>query len=346
MLDDCLFAHKKPTLFGLILLLSSLLAACGVTSSAASEAALPEDDQPLFTGKKVAWVDSYHAGYEWSVGLEQSMKESLENTGVELKIIHMDTKRNTSEEFGETAGQTAKATLEAFDPDVVIATDDNAQKFLVVPYLKNTETPVVFAGVNWDASVYGYPTSNVTGMVEVELPLLLVSHLKQYAQGERVGMISVDVETQRKIVQIYNDRFFDGQMKVIWADTWDEFRAGFLQLQEETDIVLVSNNAGINDWDEAEATAFFTENTKVPTGAVYPWMAPYTLMVLGLVPKEHGQWAAETALEVLGGTPISDIPATENKQGELILNLDVAEQMDIVFTPSLLKNAQIYSRSE
>jgi hypothetical protein len=31
------------------------------------------------------------------------------------------------------------------------------------------DLPVVFVGVNWDASPYGYPTANVTGSVEVEL---------------------------------------------------------------------------------------------------------------------------------------------------------------------------------
>ena len=56
----------------------------------------------------------------------------------------------------------------------MIASDDNAQKYLVVPYLKGTQVPVIFNGVNWDASAYGFPTSNVTGMIEVELPDQLV----------------------------------------------------------------------------------------------------------------------------------------------------------------------------
>ncbi|MCB0211459.1 MAG: ABC transporter substrate-binding protein, partial [Anaerolineae bacterium] len=184
-----------------------------------------------------------------------------------------------------------------------------------------------------------------TGMIEVELPSLLASHLSQYAQGNSIGFVTANNETQRKITQIYNDRYFDGQMKIVWANTWSEFKEGFLKLQDETDIVLVSNNAGIIDWDEAEATAFFTENTRVPTGSVYAWMAPYTLMVLGVMPKEQGQWAGETALKVLGGTSVSEISITENKRGNLILNLDIAEQLDVVFTPSLLRNAQIYSGS-
>ena len=332
---------KKLPLFVILLLLISCSSA-----SPTEETSQPNDQQLDYAGKKIVWVDSYHQGYEWSDGLEASIKETLADTGVELKIIRMDTKRNTSEDFGQQSGANAKAEIELFKPDVVIATDDNAQKFLVVPYLKNTETPVIFAGVNWDASIYGYPANNITGMVEVELPLQLITHLKQYAQGEKIGFITANNQTQQKITQIYNDRFFDGQMEIIWANSWTEFKEGFLKLQNEVDIVLVSNNAGINDWDETEAITFFTKNTKVPTGATYAWMTPYVLIVLGIIPQEQGQWAAETALNLLSGQSISEIPPVENKKGNLILNLDIAEQMDIVFTPSLLKNSTLYSGGE
>jgi ABC-type uncharacterized transport system substrate-binding protein len=37
----------------------------------------------------------------------------------------------------------------------------------VVPYLKNkVKTPVVFCGVNSEPGTYGYPASNVTGILE------------------------------------------------------------------------------------------------------------------------------------------------------------------------------------
>jgi ABC-type uncharacterized transport system substrate-binding protein len=329
-------------MIGASTLLIGWLTACA-TSSAATNVDSIDTSGAELSGKKIVWVDSYHEGYEWSDGLENGIKNTLAGTGIELKIIRMDTKRNVDENFGKEAGTNAEAEIRSYNPDVVIATDDNAQKFLVVPYLKGTETPVVFAGVNWDASVYGYPSSNITGMVEVELPIQLVTHLKQYAQGEKVGFLTVNNETQRKIVQIYNDRFFNGQMQIVWANSWDEFKAGFLKLQDETDMVIVSNNAGINDWDEAKAIAFFTENTKVPTGSVYSWMAPYTLLVLGIVPEEQGQWTVETSLKVLSGTPVSQVSVEENKKGELILNLDMAEKLDIIFPPSVLQNAQIYS---
>ncbi|MEZ4485605.1 MAG: hypothetical protein R2864_13850, partial [Syntrophotaleaceae bacterium] len=122
-----------------------------------------------FAGKKVLWVDSYHQAYEWSAGIETGIREGLQGSGVELRIVRMDSKRRSSEDQIRKAALKAKAEIEAYRPDLVIASDDNAVKHLVVPYLKDTDLPVVFCGVNWDASIYGLPAGNVAGMVEVDL---------------------------------------------------------------------------------------------------------------------------------------------------------------------------------
>ncbi len=330
----------------LLLLLVGILSACDSSLAAPTEptAARATSAAPNFSGKKILWVDSYHQGYEWADAIQLGIEDALKGTGAELKIVHLDTKRNPDQEFGEAAGLAAKREIDTFKPDVVIATDDNAQIFVVVPYLKDQGIPVVFAGVNWDASIYGYPASNVTGMVEVELPIQLVNHLKQYSQGDRVGFIAIDAETEQKIAGIYNERFFDGQMKTYWAKSWADFKEGFLKLQSEVDIVIVSNNAGAADWNQVEAAEFFNTNTKVPTGSINNWMAPYALLVLGKSGDEQGRWAAQAALEILDGTPVSELPIVENKLGKLIINLDIAETLDIAFSPSLLKNAEVYTQ--
>jgi ABC-type uncharacterized transport system substrate-binding protein len=70
-------------------------------------------------------------------------------------------------------------------------------------------------------------------------------------------------------------------------------------------------------------------------------MAPYVLADLGKLPEEQGEWAAGAALKILGGTPVSEIAIEQNKKGRLILNLNLAEKLEIVFSPSLLKSAKI-----
>ncbi|MGB1288378.1 MAG: ABC transporter substrate-binding protein, partial [Aggregatilineales bacterium] len=212
-----------------------------------------DEDTRNFEGKKVLLIDSYHAGYEWSDGTEAGLRSILDNTGIELRVIYMDTKRNTEIEFRENAALEARAEIEAFAPDVVIVAEDNAQEYLVVPYLLGIDLPVVFTGVNWDASTYGYPATNVTGIVEVELVQQLIEHLQQYTQGDKIGYLAVTSSTEVKAVEIYQERFFNGELQVHFVETFEEYKTAFVALQDEVDILFLGNNAGIDYWDEEAA---------------------------------------------------------------------------------------------
>lgn len=89
-------------------------------------------------------------------------------------------------------------------------------------------------------------------------------------------------------------------------------------------------------------TQFVMQNTVVPTGSINDWMAPYSLLTLAKSAQEQGEWSANSALSILRGTSPSDIPVAENKLGQLIVNLDLADKLAVVFAPSLLKNAVIF----
>jgi ABC-type uncharacterized transport system substrate-binding protein len=319
----------------------------GCSADAATVAA-PEPEQVEetgadYVGKKILWVDSYHEGYEWSDNIEAGLRAALTDTGVELKVVRLDTKRNSGEEFGQNAALQAKAEIDAFQPDVLIASDDSAQEYLIVPYYKDTDLPVIFAGVNWDASPYGYPASNVTGMIEVDFITQMIEHLKSHSKGERVGYLSGDTNTDRKLVDIYNERFLSEPMTTYFVKTYDEFKEAFQKAQEEVDILYFGNNAGIEGWDDEEALQFVTVNTQIPTGARQEWLGPYVLVTLAKSGVEQGEWSAQTALRILDGTPVSDIAVTENKKGELILNLDIADRLGVVFSPTVLRNAEVYA---
>jgi hypothetical protein len=137
-----------------------------------------------YKGKKILYINSYHEGYEWSDGVTKGIQSILDNTDIELKIILMDTNRNTSEDFKKQAGLKAKKAIEDFKPDVVIASDDNAFKYVIMPYYKNVELLVVFCGLNWDTAIYDAPYTNTTGMIEVALIPQLLKRLRLYPRGD------------------------------------------------------------------------------------------------------------------------------------------------------------------
>jgi ABC-type uncharacterized transport system substrate-binding protein len=86
---------------------------------------------------------------------------------------------------------------------------------------------------------------------------------------------------------------------------------------------------------------FIMENIKVPTGSINDWMAPYTLLTLAKSAQEMGELAAQAAVSILDGTAPTQVPVVENKKGQLIANLILADKLGVAFTPSVLKNAVI-----
>jgi ABC-type uncharacterized transport system substrate-binding protein len=310
---------------------------CSVFILAATSAVFAQK----YGGKKVLYIDSYHAGYEWSDGITKGIEDTLKGTGVTLNIFRMDTKRNGSEEAKQQAAQGAKKAIEEFKPDVVIVSDDNAAKYVVAASYKDAKLPFVFCGVNWDASVYGMPYSNVTGMVEVSLTNEIISNLKAYAKGDRVGYLSADTETERKNEVFYNKILKISFAKSYYAKTLEEWKQAFLKLQDEVDMIIIENNAGISDWDNKAAEEFALANTKVPAGTTNPWMVPFSLLGITKIAEEQGIWSAQTALTIMDGTSPASIPIVSNKQGKFSLNMKIAGKIGVVFKPTLLKHAEI-----
>ena len=291
-----------------------------------------------YNGKKVLFIDSYHEGYAWSDGITRGVQTILRGTGVDLKVIRMDTKRNTSDDFKKAAALKAKAEIEAFKPDVVIAADDNASKFLIEPYFKNAELPFVFCGVNWDATVYGYPYSNTTGMVEVTPIPQIIDQLKPYARGSRLGFIAPDLLTAKKEAANYKS-VFGYDVTTYYAKDLEDWKKGFLELQNQVDMIIVASDGGLYDDKADELRAFVEANTKIPTGAAYDFMAPLALIAYGKVAEEQGAWSAQSALKILDGTPPSGIPIVKNKEGTLIINAKVARTLGVSIPYELIASA-------
>ncbi|APG27780.1 hypothetical protein A7E78_07980 [Syntrophotalea acetylenivorans] len=320
------------------LLLVMLLTGIATTVMAEDNA---KDLKSFYRGKRILWVDSYDAGYAWSSGIEKGLRVALYGSGVELKIFQMDTKNHLEEDFHRQAGRRAKKIIEEFRPDVVIASDDNAQRFLVVPYLKDTALPVVFCGVNEDLANYGYPSSNVTGMIEDEMAEGLVMHLRRLAKGDRAGFIGADVNTNRIVADQYNQRFFDGRMRCYLVRSFAEFKEAFLQVQQEVDMLFFRNHVGLTGWDAAEAEAFVAAHTTVPSGSVLPWMQPFNLLTIAKVAEEQGEYAATTALRILAGARPADLPVERNRLAHLVVNLKMAKAAGLVLPVSLLQTAEV-----
>ena len=306
---------------------------------------------PVLTKKKILFVDSYHEGYPWSEGITKGVRKTLSvgklKDSIDLKITRMDTKRNITEEFKKTAALKVKALINSWRPDVVIAADDNASKFLIVPYFKGKSLPFVFCGVNWDASAYGFPCSNVTGMVEVSLIPQLIEKLEVNAKGKRIGLLGADNLSNRKEAVNYKKIFKVDLEQEVFVKTFEDLKSAFKQIQKEVDMLILAPPSFLRtDSDKKEAAKFFEEHTIIPTGSVEDWITPNTLIGYTKIAEEQGEWAARKALEILDGKSPVDIPIVKNKKAKVYLNMRIAKKLNIIFSMDLIEQATFVEKEQ
>jgi len=289
--------------------------------------------------KKILLIDSYNEGYEWSDAIIDSARQVL-NGKTDLLITHMDTKRHGSEEEKIAAALKVKEQIKSYKPDLLIACDDNAAKYVIVPFYKDTAMPVVFCGINWDASIYGFPCNNVTGMLEVSVIHPLMAQMKKFAKGDRVVFIGNNNETNCKEAEMLKSHF-NLNLDIKYVATFDEWKEAYLYAQNNGDMLIFINNAGISGWNDAEAKKFTLENAKIPSGSCHAFVSPFVLVTYAKLGSEQGTYAANTALRILDGVSPKEIPIVGNECGQFYVNLPIAQKLGIQFSPATMEVATL-----
>lgn len=294
--------------------------------------------------KRIFYVNSYHAGYSSSDDVMKGITETLANKKVELKTFFLDAKRKTS--AYETSESVKKVLLEIenFQPNVLIVSDDNAVKDLLVPHFNNTKLPVVFCGVNWSANQYNLG-NNVTGMLEV-LPLreLLSEVISNYPETKKMVVLSENSLSEQNNKTLLDTlyRNLGLEPEYLLADNFEMWKQYFLDANKASDLIYLPTNGAIKNWDEEEAKKLVEENLEIPSVTCDDFMMPYVVFGLTKVAIEQGEWAARTALEILNGMKPSEIPYTRNNQTKAYINTKLAEKIDFRLSDKLKKEVQNY----
>lgn len=295
--------------------------------------------------QKCLYIASYHQGYEWSDGVEKGLREQLQDK-CEIKQFNMDTKRNPGESFKKAAGLKARDLILSWQPDVVIASDDNASRYVIQPFFKDHKIPFVFCGVNWTVDAYGYPYSNVTGMVEVAPVNELLNKVTSIIGKPRTAFyLGVDVLTERKNFSRFAEEadIRHIQLKKGLAKTMQQWLAFYLEAQNY-DFVIIGGNAGINDWNKTRVLKQIKKSTRKLSVTIQGWMVAYTILGLTKLPEEQGEWAAKVALYILEGAKPSEIPIVSNRKWDIWINEAILQSTDINIPASLYKKAKKVSQ--
>lgn len=291
-------------------------------------------------GKKVYHIASYHAEFVWTDILGKALNGMLEPTGAEVRTVYLDTYRQKSPEHLAQVSAECKAAIEQWKPDVVIVSDDAAMKGVYAPFFKDKDVPFVFCGVNWDASTYGVPNKNITGMLEVCPIADLLAEMNKLKPGKTIGYLGSDTLTSRKDAENCA-KILGVNMESVYARDFAAWKQGFLDLQTKADLVVIGLNLGISDWDEAAGRKFVEENTKVITGAFYDFVENLALISYNKLAAEQGEWSAKAAIKIMQGTPAGSIPVATNQKGELVINARIATKVGVTPSFETLQNARV-----
>lgn len=323
------FEHARPWMrdAALTCFLAFCLALVALTASAQTQ------DAP----RRILHVDSYHAGNEWNDRIVAALRETLSGKAVELRVVHMDSKRRPAESDIQAAALEAVRLIDEFKPDLVTVNDDPAAKYLVMPYLRDAAVPVVFCGLNWDASTYGLPYRNTTGMVEVSSVPQIIRLMSRHARGPRIGFLAEDTEVKHKELA-YHERLFG----VIYDQTYfvgsyAAWKAAFLRAQKEVDMLMILGVGALPDWNLADASRLAEERSEIPSGTDFEWLTAVSLVGVVKIPQEQGHWVGQAALRILEGVSPRDIPLSYNREGELYFNERIARRLGIHDLPALAR---------
>lgn len=293
---------------------------------------------PVHANNRILWLDSYDLSNEWSKGIGEAITKSFEGNDVNFKVFHMDTKKKKFDSEIRVITDQAVKEIRAFKPQVVIASDDAASKYVVVPYFKNADIPFVFCGVNHSAVRYGYPFKNITGILEIDPVDKLIFSLSRFRPIDHIGYLAEDGTTGR-----VNGEFYKEQTRISCTDyyvsNFEEWQEAFQRAQNEVDVLIIGNYSAIKNWDDDEARQFVLRSTTIPTGGVLDFTADLSFVSCIKVAEEQGQWAAETALKIADGTSPSSIPIATPQSYKLILNMKIAKKLGIKFPKSYLEKA-------
>ncbi len=324
-------------------LMRGLLAAASIFSVTLvpSMELLASDDQST-TGSlpKCLYVSSYHKGYDWSDGVEEGMRSVLAGR-CEIMQLDMDTKRRKSTEHKQRVAELAFDTIKTWKPDIVITSDDNAAKYLIVPYHDKVDVPFVFSGINWTVEEYGFPFNNVTGIVEVAPIEPMLSKAISLSGGKRAIYLGANTLTEGKNYQRIRsgaDKLGIEMEKVLVSD-FNEWALAFSDAQS-ADFIVMGSNSGIVDWDEKRAQEYALEHTAKLSVTNHGWMMDVTGLGFTKLPQEHGQWVAEAGLAILSGAAVSNIPIATNRKWELWMNNELVESANISIPVNFSRRAK------
>ena len=353
--------QQRLPLPAIIMFILSIFMICGCEKKAPASA-MAVDDAAHAPGlsqtahKKVLVINSYHPEYAWNQALNRGMNLVLSyKPEIEIQHFYMDTKRKTSDAWKQQAAEEAFDIIRSWKPDVIIATDDNAQD-LVGRHLSGPGNPPwVFCGVNNDPADYGFPSENTTGVLEVLHFAESMRYFKKIQpEAKKVLFLSDDSITSRGVIRTAKQQLADApaDLEIVdWkmAATFEQWKQIIRDYHNTVDAFAVytyhtikGNDLAADSVDPKEVMRWTVDNSSVPVVGFLIFAADDGAFC-GVLESavDQGQIAAEMALKILNGTSPSGIEIVPFNKGMSVLNMKIARKLNIEIPAPVLRETNL-----
>lgn len=280
------------------------------------------------TRKTVLILHSYDESYAWvrdlNIGIERALGDKQ---NIRIFKHYMNTKNHPDAEYKEKAGAIARRIVDYIQPSIVLASDDDAQEYVMKHYINHKDMQIVFVAVNAKPEQYGYQNAtNVTGVLE-RIPYEAVKEVIEILakqRGLKPPYRTLHISDQSIIVKYDDINMHEypnwapvNLLKSRQIDTLDEWKQTIHESAKIADFILISNYRKV--YEDSSRTKF------VPFKKVIEWSYKNSpLPIIGIngfvceegaalsvatSPIEQGEIGARIVLSLLNGTTKArDIP--------------------------------------
>jgi ABC-type uncharacterized transport system substrate-binding protein len=298
---------------------------------------------------KVLVVFSYEENAPWDIEIREEIEKVL-GPFSELSFFYMDTK--VALEGGSVKASEAFSLYQQIQPDGVIAVDDNAQSMFVVPYLKNRETiPIMFCGVNGNPELYGYPTENISGILErfhleesISLSKQLAGNIKTFAFMVKEGPVADLISEQ---LEMEKHQLSAKMVKFLTPRTMEEAVEMAESARGDADLLFLVALWGMVDSDgkkveEEDAIPQLVAAFGKPTAAIgASVIREGALSAVITNAREHGERVAGMLLQAMRGVPMAQLPMVRNCYGKRMINVSSLRQLGLTPEPIVLRGVDL-----
>jgi ABC-type uncharacterized transport system substrate-binding protein len=307
---------------------------------------------------RILHIMSYHADWAWNVEQLSGFQQALHGLDVEYTVFEMDTKRNSSAESKEKAGQQARDLIDTLQPDLVYLNDDDAQAY-VARYYVNSDIPFVFSAVNADPSEYGFVGSaNVAGVLEREHFVQSVQLLKAIVPEVKTVAVVVDdspmwepvlARMKAQLTRLPDVEFTRWDV----IRTFAEYQQKVQEYQSTVDAIGLIGIFGFKDEKGVnvpyqDVLRWTAENSRLPDFTFWGDRVLYgTLATVTVSGYEQGLAAGRIARGILvdGRSPAS-YPMQSSVKGEPVVSLARAKRLGIRVDSEILLTAKVIDQFE